>query len=68
MRPEGPTLQRLQPLDLAKVNAGTLQEQSGEFFLRVDHGPAIEIRRLLVEGWEHLPENAAVGRVAVGLG
>src|ERR1035437_7525601 len=59
------TLQRLEPLDLTKVDAGPLLEQCGQFLLRVAHTPAVEIRRLLVERGEDLSEDLAVGRVAV---
>ena len=62
----GTALQRFEPVDVAKVYAGPLVQQRGEFLLRIGHRPAVEVGRLLVEGRENLPEDGPVGRVAVG--
>jgi len=64
--PRWTTLQRLEQADLAKVHARPLVQQRSEFFLRIGHGPAVEIRCLLVERRKHLPEDVPIGRVAVG--
>src|ERR1035441_4124106 len=55
-------------MDVAKVNARPLVQQRAEFRLRIGHRPAVEISRLLVERWEHLPEKVPIRSVAVSFG